>query len=169
MYGDSYYQHENNRFPYYLIRRGGDFYLNSLPGGKSSQLYIALQNDIKHSGYPKFIVWGLGMNDGTDVDNLTPNPAWMTYINNVISLCGNETELVFCTIPSVPSINNEGKNNWIRTSGYRYIDFAKAVENGADATWKDGMINASQDHPSPYGARTMADRAVIDLPELIKI
>ena len=166
IYGDSYYQGDVNRWVYYAYQQGASFLLNSMPGGRASHLLPMVKNDINIGGAANILVWGIGMNENPDVDENTPDATWLNAVNQIIDLCGNATSLILCTIPSVPSRFNEGKNKWIRNSGYRYIDFAAAVENGSDYTWKEGMLDDDEIHPTEYGARVMSTRAIIDVPEL---
>ena len=77
-----------------------------------------------------------------------------------------EIQLVLATIPTVPTINNEYKNDYVRNSGYRYIDFANAVGAQADGTWFSGMLSDDGIHPTDNGAKALFGEAIIDLPEL---
>lgn len=77
-------------------------------------------------------------------------------------------ELILATIPNVPSISNYYKNDFVRNSGYRYIDFAKAV--GAEeigSTWYENMLSSDKVHPALLGAKALASRFLIDVPEVI--
>ena len=92
------------------------------------------------------------------------------YVDNIINYSkANEIELVLCTIPSVPNINHEQKNEYVRKSGLRYIDFAKAVENGKDNTWKSGMLSIDNVHPTELGAIALYMQAISDVPELFEL
>ena len=75
---------------------------------------------------------------------------------------------IFCTIPNVPTINNSFKNDIVRNSGYRYIDFAKAV-NAEDvgSPWYDGMLSSDGIHPTELGAKALAARFITDFPEVM--
>ena len=66
----------------------------------------------------------------------------------------------------MPTVNNEAKNAWVKASGYRYIDFAKAV--GADGTgaWYSGMLSGDNVHPTAKGAKALYTQVLIDLPEI---
>lgn len=178
IFGDSYLGFTgNSRWPYYLAQNGylDNVLLNAFPGENTSPALTALNNMISEFGCPHYLVWCLGMNDGTDT-NSTPSSAWMTGVNSVISICeSNGITPIFATIPSVPGrtgvdpISHEGKNYWVRNSGYRYIDFAKAVEShwdGANTTWYDGMLSSDGVHPEPLGALALYYRAIADVPEI---
>ena len=76
----------------------------------------------------------------------------------------NKITPVFTTIPSTPTIDNSKKNAWIRSSGYRYIDFDKAVGADIDRNWYSGM-NAGN-HPTEAGAKALFARFILDFPEI---
>ena len=117
-------------------------------------------------GKPKYLVWCLGMNDGSDSES-APSSAWVTGRDAVINICKRYgITPIFATIPTVPTINNEAKNAWIRTSGYRYIDFAKAVGATASGEWYVGMLEEDGVHPTIQGAKSLYGRALADFPEL---
>ena len=182
VFGDSYVSIAEKRWPYYLVENGtiNDILLNGHAGGNSQQSMVELKNLIK-IGVPKRIVWCLGMNDGSD-DGNTPNTAWRNYLRIVENLCDlYGIELILSAIPSVPSINNKGKNKYVRQdSGRRYVDFAKAVENpNYDPStddpidmWYSGMLdpgtvsNPDYVHPTEYGARSLFNRIMVDVPEI---
>lgn len=170
MFGDSYLGYAPDRWPKYLHDFGFD--KNTLLdgyGGESSNLSLADRNTLMKYGKPEFIVWCLGMNDGSDSAS-TPSAAWKTEVDRLISMC-NEKGItpIFATIPTVPTVNNEQKNAWIRGSGYRYIDFAKAVGAGSSGAWYAGMLSSDGVHPSESGAKALFARVLIDLPEIMGI
>lgn len=170
MFGDSYFSMtSSSRWVKYLVDAGyaDNVLLNAYPGESTTQATPSLNNMIEYYGTPNFIVWCLGMNDGSDADESTPTTTWSDGINYVLNIC-NEHGItpVFATIPTVPNINHEGKNNFIRNSGYRYIDFAKAVNAQPDGTWISGMLSSDNVHPSETGARALYFRAIADCPEI---
>ena len=168
MFGDSYFSYGTNRWMYYLVENGysdnclidgyaGESSTYSLPSLKS---YIGLAK-------PKIIVWCVGMNDGSDGDS-APSSTWLNAINEVLSIC-NQFEItpILATIPTVPSINHEKKNEWVRNSGYQYIDFAKAVGAQSDGTWFTGMLSSDNVHPTISGAMALYYHAITDCPQLL--
>lgn len=170
MFGDSYFGMTNNeRWAYYLIQGGyeGNVLLNSYPGESSTNAVYCLQNMASNYGKPKFIIWCLGMNDGSDSDENTPSTTWKNGIDTVLALCqDNGIVPILATIPTVPTINHEGKNKWVRESGYRYIDFAKAVGASSSGTWYTGMLSSDGVHPTAKGAKALYHRAIADAPEI---
>lgn len=169
MYGDSYFGMRTvDRWAYYLAKDGyaEHILMDGYAGRASDAAITSLTDNLKHSK-PKFIVWCMGMNDGSDTSVLEPSQQWSYNRDRVINLCGEYIEPIFATIPTVPTINHEGKNNWIRNSGYRYIDFAKAVGADADGNWYDGTLSSDGVHPTEKGAKALYMRALLDVPELM--
>ena len=172
-YGDSYSSSDRatskTRWVAQAFIRGCRFFVNGLAGGKSVDMIEQFYQDIKLCDNPKMVIWGLGMNDGSDSAN-APSSNWKDYVDNIINYSkANAIELVLCTIPSVPNINHEQKNKYVRNSGLRYIDFAKAVENGKDNTWKSGMLSTDNVHPTELGAIALYMQAISDVPELFEL
>lgn len=177
-FGDSYFGYKTSaRWCYYLDQNEylDNVLLNAYPGENTTASIQSLNAMITNYGCPNFIVWCLGMNDGSDPDVNTPSSSWLNGVNTVLNICEEKAITpIFATIPSVPGrtgvspICHEGKNNWVRNSGYRYIDFAKAVGatwDGANTTWYNGMISSDGVHPDVAGAIALYYRAITDVPE----
>ena len=168
MFGDSYCSFTDpNRWPYYLYLNDYIYFLmDSQPGANSEEEYDRLLNSLKH-GTPKFIVWTLGMNDGSDSG--TYNIDWFTILKKVEQLCKDKgIDLIMCTVPTVPNRNNRLKNQYIRNSGYRFIDFDAAVSDG-NGNWYEGMLYSDQVHPTATGAKALTNRFFQDFPEIKKL
>lgn len=169
-FGDSYISMSDERWPYYLNADGyaGNVLLNGSPGSTSGGAMIAM-NALINVGTPKIAVFATGMNDGSDSGE-TPVSAWSTKRDEFIAICEeNGITPIFCTVPSVQSVNNEAKNAWVRASGYRYIDFAKAVGatvSGGTTTWYSGLLSSDNVHPTAAGAKALYTQVLIDLPEI---
>ncbi|MRH99812.1 hypothetical protein GH721_04625 [Kriegella sp. EG-1] len=164
IFGDSYVNvGSKKRWPYYIYNANYKFLCDGLPGGRSVDSYSFLNAAISiHK--PKFVIWCLGMNDKSDV--LTVDKDWMLYTKKVISLCKqNNISLILSTIPSVPSRNHKEKNNFIRESGFRFIDFDKAVSDG-QGNWNSELLATDEVHPSTKGAKTLAAQFLKDFPEI---
>jgi len=167
LFGDSYLGTYNTaRWAYYLVNREKDsrVMMDSYAGENSTSAFASLEKLIE-CGVPDYIVWCLGMNDGGD-SGTTPNSTWLGYIESMLALCEeNNITPILATIPTVPSINNEGKNAWVRESGYQYIDFAKAVGASDQGVWFDGMQSTDNVHPSVTGAVTLYHAALAGCPQ----
>lgn len=168
LFGDSYTSlGDPNRYPYQLMEQGyNDFLISGYSGASSSGEIVSFRNILAvHT--PKYLIWALGMNDADNES--TYNVSWKTCLDEVIATCKEKgIELILATIPNTPSISNYYKNDFVRNSGYRYIDFAKAV--GADeigSTWYENMLSSDKVHPALLGAKALASRFLIDVPEVI--
>ena len=163
-YGDSYLSQSSNGWLKFAFADGHTNALFDGFGGRgSNEAYLSLSENLKHSS-PDTVVWMMGMNDGSDTDINTPSSTWSESRDKLIALAEEYAfEIVFTTIPTVPTINHEAKNKWIRESGYRYIDMAAAL--GADGTgeWTEGYLNPDGVHPSIPGARAIYDQVMYDL------
>lgn len=169
MFGDSYFGMTNPaRWVYWLQESGFavDALIDAYGGRASDNAIISLNNLIKN-GTPDFIVWCMGMNDGTDA-NSQPSSAWVIGRDTVIGLCEAYNIIpVFATIPSVPNIDHTYKNAWIRSSGYRYVDFDKAVGANVSNEWYTGMLSTDNVHPTEKGALALYGRFMADFPEIV--
>lgn len=170
MFGDSYFAYDSARWTYYLQQYG--YAKNALLDGWPGEGSVNARNSLKtliRFGTPKYIVWCMGMNDGSDTDASTPDSDWTVRRDEMLAICNeNGITPIFATIPNVPSILHTGKNAWIKASGYRYIDFAAAVgAESAGSTWFSGMLSSDNVHPSESGAKALFARVLVDFPEIM--
>ena len=168
IFGDSYLSYSDNRWRYYLHSYGYDnnVLINAHSGAGSVNAIMALTNLIA-IGKPKYIVWAIGMNDGSDTNSSTPSQAWVTGRDSLLAFClENDITPIFCTIPNVATVSNIGKNAWIKSSGYKYIDLCHAV--GADETtsWLGTMLSNDGVHPSVTGAKALFAQVISDFTEI---
>lgn len=165
VFGNSYVSSASpSRWPYYIHAAGYKFLCDGLPGGKSKDSF-AFINSAFSIHKPKYAIWCLGMNDKSDVERVA-NEEWKAYVKKVMNLCAeNNVTLIFATVPTVELRNNRGKNDFVRASGYRYIDFDDAVSDG-EGNWKEGMLAKDGVHPDKKGAEAMADKFLSDFPEI---
>lgn len=170
VFGDSYVGLNNPARWATQLRNSGfadNVLFNGYAGEASSSALTALTNAIANYGQPEKLVWCMGMNDGADSNSTTPSTKWSTAISQVKSICSNYgIDLILATVPTVPSQNNEGKNNSVRNSGYRYIDFASAVGANSSGVWYSGMLSTDNVHPTESGAIALYHQALADCPEL---
>ena len=170
IFGDSYLGLSSaNRWCYYLVQNGyaDNVLINSYGGENSGYNIIAARNIFKDLGVPKIAIWAPGMNDGSDT-NGEPSSNWLTRLEMFLSLCAHYgVTPVLCTIPNVPNIDHTYKNNYVRESGYRYIDFASAVGSDNNPHWYTNMLSHDNVHPDDLGALTLYNRAITDVPEIV--
>lgn len=168
-FGDSYISfNAPERWPYYLVE--DDLSKNILISGSTGCGSVSSNyalSALMTYDLPKFAVFATGMNDGGDGES-SPNATWATQRDSFLAYCqANNITPIFGTIPTVPTINNEQKNAWIRNSGYRYIDFAKAVGANSSGVWYTGMLSGDGVHPSTLGAKALYNQVLADLPEIL--
>lgn len=158
--GDSYTSLYEQRWPFQLIDNDfTKFLLCGLAGGSSPTMYTQLQKLLTF-GSPKFLVWCLGMNDEFWV--------WKDNVIKVEKLCRTYgIELILQTIPWPTNGTKALINDYVRNSGYRYIDVYKAVSSDDNGTWYDGM-NDDGVHPTTLGAKAIAGRVLTDFPEILQ-
>ena len=165
VFGDSYIGFEDNRWAGQMHKLGYKNWLAcGFPGGQSTNELSSFKT-LLTLGIPDTVIWCMGMNNG---DNGAINSSWLYNVEEMIKLCKrNNIDLVLATIPSCPIVDNTYKNDWVRNSGYRYVDFNKAV--GVSGTnWYDGMLSTDNIHPTELGAKMLASRVCIDAPEIMQ-
>ena len=181
IFGDSWVSLYDTRWVGQAISLGydGGWLLDGHAGRTSGEALKSLQNLIKIS-QPKMIVWLMGMNDN-DIDDKTPNAEWLETILQVQEICKlYDVTLILYTIPSVPetqgnynkpgsSRNNNGKNAYVESSGYRYVDGVSALGADNQGNWFEGYWQSDIDHahPSEAGARALMAQFFADVPELL--
>ena len=167
LYGDSYVSIKDiTRWACLLYNEHPQVLVNGYSGRTTEEALVALKNCLELAS-PKRLIWTLGMNDGSDTET-APNMMWQSGFDIVKRLSEQYGfELVLGTIPNVPTVDNSKKNEAIRNSGYRYIDFAKAISPNDSNTWFDGMLHSDNKHPTEEGAKALYTRAITDCPELM--
>ena len=170
-FGDSYIAFgTNTRIPYYVNEYGygNNILFSGASGGTSGSTNIAYATLLDH-GRPELAVFATGMNDGSDTAS-DPSSSWLSAITTFINTCIAEgITPVLCTVPTVPTVNNEQKNTWVRNSGYRFIDYADAVGASSSGVWYTGMLSSDNIHPSATGGNALFTQLLKDLPEIMGI
>ena len=94
---------------------------------------------------------------------------WQRAVDNVAKLCQTfGVTPIFGTLPPEAADSNpvSVQNPYIRSSGYRFIDFARALTVGNDGTTRDSSKFADTLHPNVAGHLAMYNRVRLDVPEL---
>lgn len=174
MFGDSYFgMYSPYRWLYYMLQRGYNQYLVDAKGGENATEGISDLNALLALGaYPSYILWAHGMNGGKDTDDGAVNSSWLSATKAFLAACDSyNITPILATIPSVPSQEHTALNEWVRNSGYRYVDFAKVVEDDDSKYWKgwgttDALLDTDEVHPSVKGASILTTQVLIDFPEI---
>lgn len=169
LFGDSYMTFTSNkRWTYYAKESGclSNVLLSQCSGINSAGTIEAIQT---LNGNPKFALWCVGMNDPDDPNATTPTPNSLTGFRTFINWCNQRgCTPIFGTIPTTENEYNEGKNYWIRNSGYRYVDFANALTHKVndEIVWYSDMLSEDGVHPDVAGAIASWNRVLLDFPEI---
>lgn len=161
-FGDSY-------FDFWSIKMDSlgfsNFYSDAYSGRASSGAMVSLRNAL-NVRLPKKIYWCMGMNDPDQSDSINQN--WKDVTDELISICSeNKIELIFSTIPTTPINNHKYKNDYIRNSGYNYVDIEKAlVKNAETGEWYEGLISSDKIHPSANGTNIIISVNIANFPEM---
>ena len=169
------------RWPYYMY--ADDYKKRVFITGRGGMNGINGREEIADAlkyGKPEYMVWGVGMNDGPDVDG-DINPK--TYENKTafLKICKeNGIKPLFMTIPNCGNENNQKNDNTYKLDyvinrrgefadyDYRVVDISHAV-NGieAHAPWYDHMLHSDGTHPTALGARNFYLELLCEFPELM--
>ena len=170
-FGDSFYEFGwlQNLYKWGYYNFLADFYA----GEGSTHAINCLKNNLNFST-PKYIVWGEGVNDASDISPETPNITWLKNTEELLQICEQKNITpIFLTFPSLHNgqrflRDHRGKNNWIKKSGYRYSDVASCLEDG-NGLWYEGLRGNGEDniHPSAKGNYVYAIQILNDIPEFM--
>jgi hypothetical protein len=170
MFGDSYQSTvDPKRYPYYLAQDGylDNCLMSGFPGANAGHQITSFRKLIS-MGRPKYVVWALGMN-GSDSETAI-NSTWQTCTDEVISTCESLGVIpILATIPNVPDRIHTFKDAYVKATGKRYIDFARAVgAESAGSSWYTGMLSSDNVHPSETGAMALYAELLADFPEIME-
>lgn len=165
LFGDSYFGVYGNRVLGQLIDIGyaENVLLDALAGQTPANALLELKKLMSLGGVPKFIVWTLGMNGTAS--------AYSTALATLEAIADKyDITLILYKVPTVPTrkAENNAVNTAVTGSGRRYIDAFKAVGDDADGNWIDGYLSSDGVHPTSLGARAIAMRILVDVPEIMQ-
>lgn len=169
LFGDSYFSWYADRWTYYLAQDGytKSCMLNGFAGEAVPDAMAALRS-LLTVRIPNIVVWCMGMNNA-DESNVI-NGRWKNAYDELVGLSKSYGfELILATIPNTPTVNNSYKNEIVRNSGYRYIDFATAVNIPETNNWYSGMLSNDNVHPTASGAKALYGQVLADFPEITSL
>ena len=169
LFGDSYFNMTDpNRWPSYMLNEGYTDYLMSGFPGRDTVSALGDFKELLKYGTPKYAVWCVGMNNADSANGASS--AWKNATDEFLAICKEKgITPILSTIPNTPDRINSFKNEVVKASGYRYIDFASAVgatEQGSP--WLAGMLSGDGVHPSSSGAKALYEQVKKDFPEILK-
>lgn len=162
--GDSYLDITANTSWAYYLEKGGLFLLGS--HDETSETAIEQFKNALGFGTPEYAVWCVGMNDADSSSAV--NSAWQSALDEFLVLCEEKgITPVLSTIPNTPDRIHTFKNSVVTSSGYRYINFAKAVGATANGSaWSTGMLSSDNIHPTAKGAEALYKEVLMDFTEI---
>lgn len=168
-FGDSYTEHIGKGWMAQVFKNYPNNVLaNGFGGARSVDAFTALETMLTIK-VPKYILWCMGMNDGSDTASES-SAAWKGYYDKVVAVCNEHGIMpIFATIPTVPSINHEMKNATIRNSGYQVVDFAAALGATSAGVWYDGMLSSDNVHPTELGHNALYGQLLVDCPQVMRV
>ena len=161
--GDSYVAdfHKASQYPRYatLIKNelNGSAFINGISGGTTTDIIESLEY-LTDLCSPRYFILGIGTNQS----NFSTWEREMNTIINTVKTTWPEAQIILNTItfrcdkncdPELGSTNpynasfvNQA-NNWIRNSGYKYIDINRLTTVGNDmATWDSSKFQSDKVH-----------------------
>ena len=166
IFGDSYLSlGDPNRMGYQLMDYGYEnVALLGYSGATTIDGLLAF-NETTAIRLPKTVVWALGMNNP---DSGAINAQWLSDTQKVMDFCEkNNIELILCTIPNVPSHDHTYKNAYVKSSGYRYVDYSLDV-NTTGTECYTGMLSSDNEHHTTLGAKALVNQLLISVPAITK-
>ena len=121
---------------------------------------------------PTYLIIALGVNNHSFDE-------YLSALNQMLDMLkSRHVEPILTTItPAISSsvTTNEtvlqAINNWVRESGYRYVDIFNAVAetvNGV-SVWKEGMVLPDGVHPTVAGHQAIYEAFALELPEIFAV
>ena len=169
--GDSfvsdYYEH---RYATHISNKlNGSAFINGISGGTTSGFIKALRN-LPEICQPKYVVLAIGTNHN-DFES------WKTDMEKILTTIKNDfngATPIFVTVTLRSNKSENGNlafatqaNDWIRNSGYKYVDANKLTSVNGDMKTQDlGKFQGDKVHPSPSGHQAIYNGFLTSVPEL---
>ncbi|MEP6928860.1 MAG: SGNH/GDSL hydrolase family protein [Flavobacterium sp.] len=177
IYGDSFiegfalYQYGlnlNNRWGIKLANSIGEkkCFLDGVGGQNVSKEWLN-RLELENSWFKsEYVILSVGTNNYNDLDG------YFRYMKKAINLIKASNQIpILVTLTPRPNYDYYSTakiiNDWILSSGEKYIDIHKAVtKEDDDSQWKNEFILPDDIHPSVAGYNAMYDQVKIDCPFL---
>ena len=169
------------RWPYYMYQDGyaDKVFITGRGGMNGINGHEEIADAIRFCK-PKYMIWGIGMNDGPDLaDDI--NPATYTNKLGFLKICKEHgIKPLFMTIPNCGNENNQRNDNTYKLDyimnrraefgeyEYRTVNIGHAVDGmEVHSPWYDGMLHSDGTHPTNLGARNFYLELLCSFPELM--
>ncbi len=157
-----------------------DIMISGSPDMTTEACLEQLMQDLAY-GTPQYIVWCCGM-EKADAAVDSANPEYTAATAQFLKLCVEKgITPILTTAPSCPTVSHFAKNEWIKASGSRYIDLAKAVgadrynaelingtDNTSGAAWYEDLLSEDGIHATEKGTALFYAQVLFDFPEITK-
>lgn len=144
-----------------------NYCINAIAGAKSVETTTPNKSSFEdlqkmlEVATPKFIIWADGMNGGDALN--------IEFLPTLIALCEEKgIELILYMPPSIPDVSHTELNNYIVSTGKRYVNGNDAVGATSEGVWYEGYLSSDNIHPTELGAKALALRFLNDAPELLQ-
>lgn len=168
IFGASYEGINVGRWPGQLKSMGFfEYYINGFAGRNSKQCWEELQRALNF-GCPKYLYWAMwGNGTAAELDN---------YIGMVKGLCDQKKiTLIIIDRPNSPAVadsyaDRKAVIEKYKALGVRYVDSAIALSSDPSNAngWYEGFLSDDGKHPTELGARALAMRVLVDIPEIMQ-
>lgn len=135
-------------------------------GGLATYTAANLLNQLEPIVHPEFVIIALGVNDNS-LNNYKGNlQTIVDYVEDTL-----QATPIIVTIPVTVGANSsliyDQLNNYIKSTGIKYIDFNKALTVNGDGTTQDlTLFMSDKIHPNEAGHQAIYEQMKIDVPEL---
>lgn len=167
--GNSLLDERDNRYPFLIKNRlDGDVFINGKGGARSADGVKWINSYLLGAVKPKYMILAFGMNDRKLF-------VWRNNMNKMCSIL-EKNDIIPVLVTVTPSSNENcayeehmKMNDYIRSSGRKYIDAAKACSKNNDGvTFDSDLFIDDGVHPTIEGHRLIFERALMDVPELFE-
>lgn len=105
---------------------------------------------------PKYVILAIGT-------NAVSNASFVSQLNIMLNLVATKRAIPILTtcVRTQQQANIDANNAWVRSSGYRHIEFANALTTDQNNNvWKPGFVGPDLIHPTDLGNNAMAQEAL---------
>jgi len=171
IFGDSYVENFSRPYNNSYARLMKDIledelFISGAGGDNSSNILARIKNELLYTK-PEYCIINTGVND-----RYITQQQYISNMNNIISILESlDITPILTTCPRVLDTDNIETltyiNNFVRNSGYEYIDIAYALSTGDGVTQDTNKMNSDRIHPNNLGANAIIQYIKAYLPYLL--
>ncbi len=142
---------ESNSFTALLVENKYKDFLTIGANGLSAKEVLEYFKEACELGLPKYAIWSYRADSASDYDDT---------VAEFVSFCKEKGVVpVLSTQPSTATVDNTARNEALKASGERYIDFASMAQY-------TGVLNSAGEY-TEHGATVLYSRFMADFPEIV--